>query len=104
MASCFRRALLERGPRRRRGDDEMALHSIVASVLCARAAALSAPPAKARLLQAVDTFKSATAVDGTVPIDFGVKGGEPAAARKGFVATHRSHGRPWTDAIKQSCE
>mmetsp|Transcript_36443 Transcript_36443/g.112733 ORF Transcript_36443/g.112733 Transcript_36443/m.112733 type:complete len:255 (+) Transcript_36443:172-936(+) len=87
----------------------MALHSIVASVLCARAAALSAPPAKARLLQAVDTFKSATAVDGTVPIDFGVKGGEldgeSRAPRNlfpdGFNAVSERVGEAAADVMKE---
>ena len=44
----------------------------------AGAASLSAPSSapKAALFKAIDTFNAATAVDGTVPIDFGVKGGE----------------------------
>jgi len=42
----------------------------------AGALALSAPAPKAALLSAIDTFNAATAIDGTVPIDFGVKGGE----------------------------
>ena len=51
--------------------------ALVAS-LVASAAALSAPSSapKAALFKAIDTFNAATAIDGTVPIDFGVKGGE----------------------------
>ena len=54
-----------------------ALVAIVASAV-ASAAALSAPSSapKAALFKAIDTFNAATAIDGTVPIDFGVKGGE----------------------------
>ena len=46
--------------------------------LVASASALSAPTSapKAALFNAIDKFNAATAVDGTVPIDFGVKGGE----------------------------
>lgn len=36
----------------------------------------SSSTAKATLLDAISAFKAATAVDGNVPIDFGVKGGE----------------------------
>ena len=51
--------------------------ALVASLL-ASAGALSAPSSapKAALFKAIDTFNAATAIDGTVPIDFGVKGGE----------------------------
>ena len=50
---------------------------LLALVSLSGASALSASVApKARLLEAIDTFKAATAVDGNVPIDFGVKGGE----------------------------
>ena len=51
--------------------------ALVAS-LVASAGALSAPSSapKAALFNAIDKFNAATAVDGTVPIDFGVKGGE----------------------------
>ena len=46
--------------------------------LVASASALSAPTSapKAALYNAIDKFNAATAIDGTVPIDFGVKGGE----------------------------
>ena len=46
--------------------------------LVASATALSAPTSapKAALYNAIDKFNAATAIDGTVPIDFGVKGGE----------------------------
>ena len=54
--------------------------ALVASLLAivASAASLSAPTSapKAALFTAIDTFNAATAGDGTVPIDFGVKGGE----------------------------
>ena len=52
--------------------------ALVASLVVASASALSAPSSapKAALFKAIDTFNAATAIDGTVPIDFGVKGGE----------------------------
>ena len=53
-------------------------HAVLVTSFIASACALSAPSSapKAALYNAIDKFNAATAIDGTVPIDFGVKGGE----------------------------